>query len=67
LLAAKDALWNCWQALRKLRDQGYDKKSIAQKTGLGEDYIYGILQLLKNGEERLLIAVEKDVFHSTLP
>ena len=42
----------------QLRDQGYDKKEIAQKTGLGPDYIYGILQLLKNGEERLLIAVE---------
>lgn len=42
----------------QLRDQGYDKKEIAQKTGLGPDYVYGILQLLKNGEERLLIAVE---------
>ena len=42
----------------QLRDQGYDKKEIAQKTGLGPDYINGILQLLKNGEERLLIAVE---------
>ena len=42
----------------QLRDQGYDKKAIAQKTGLGQDYIHGILQLLKNGEERLLIAVE---------
>jgi ParB family chromosome partitioning protein len=45
--------------IEKLRDQGYDKKAIALKTGLREDYVYGILQLLKNGEERLLIAVEK--------
>lgn len=45
--------------IEKLRDQGYDKKAIALKTGLGEDYVYGILQLLKNGEERLLIAVEQ--------
>ena len=44
--------------IEQLRDQGYDKKAIAEKTGLGQDYIYGILQLLKNGEERLLIAVE---------
>lgn len=44
--------------IEHLRDQGYDKKAISQKTGLGQDYIHGILQLLKNGEERLLIAVE---------
>jgi len=44
--------------IEQLRDQGYDKKAIAQKTGLGTDYVSGILQLLKNGEERLLIAVE---------
>lgn len=44
--------------IEQLRDQGYDKKAIAQKTGLCQDYIHGILQLLKNGEERLLIAVE---------
>ena len=44
--------------IEQLRDQGYDKKTIAQKTGLGQDYVHGILQLLKNGEERLLIAVE---------
>jgi ParB family chromosome partitioning protein len=42
-----------------LRDQGYDKKAIAQKTGLGPEYIHGILNLLKHGEERLLIAVHK--------
>ena len=44
--------------IEQLRDQGYDKKAIAQKTGLCQDYVYGILQLLKNGEERLLIAVQ---------
>lgn len=42
----------------QLQDQGYDKKAIAKKTGLSADYVHGILQLLKNGEERLLIAVE---------
>lgn len=44
--------------IEQLRVQGYDKKAISQKTGLGQDYVHGILQLLKNGEERLLIAVE---------
>lgn len=44
--------------IERLQDQGYDKKAIAKKTGLSPDYVYGILHLLKNGEERLLIAVE---------
>lgn len=43
--------------IEQLYDQGYDKKTIAKKTGLGVEYIHGILHLLKNGEERLLIAV----------
>lgn len=43
--------------IEKLHEQGYDKKDIAKKTGLGVDYIHGILHLLKNGEERLLVAV----------
>lgn len=42
-----------------LRDQGYDKNVIAQKTGLAPEYVHGILNLLKHGEERLLIAVHK--------
>lgn len=42
-----------------LRDQGYDKKAIARKTGLTAEYVQGILNLLRNGEERLLIAVHK--------
>ena len=46
-------------AIEQLRDQGYDKKVIAQKTGLTAEYIHGILTLLKNGEERLLVAVER--------
>lgn len=44
--------------IEQLRDQGHDKKTIAQKTGLSVDYVQGILYLLKNGEERLLVAVE---------
>jgi ParB family chromosome partitioning protein len=44
--------------IEQLTNQGYDKKAIAKKTGLSIDYVYGILKLLKNGEERLLVAVE---------
>ena len=44
--------------VQRLRDQGYDKKTIAEKTGLSVEYIHGILQLLEHGEDRLLIAVE---------
>jgi ParB family chromosome partitioning protein len=43
--------------IEQLRDQGYDKKAIAEKTGLSMDYVRDILYLLKNGEERLLMAV----------
>lgn len=44
--------------IQRLRDQGYNKSTIAQKTGLSTDYIQGILQLLGNKEDRLLTAVE---------
>ena len=43
--------------IEQLRDQGYDKHVIAQKTGLSHEYVQGILYLLKNGAERLLMAV----------
>ncbi|UMR31984.1 ParB/RepB/Spo0J family partition protein [Massilia sp. MB5] len=43
--------------IEQLRDQGYDKAAIAEKTGLSMEYVQGILYLLKNGEERLLMAV----------
>jgi len=45
--------------IKKLHDLGYDKKAIAKKTGLTAEYVYGILTLLQQGEERLLIAVQK--------
>lgn len=48
-----------FQSIGRLRDQGYDKKAIATKTGLRPEYVQGVLSLLKNGEERLLIAVAK--------
>lgn len=43
--------------IEQLRDQGYDRKTIAEKTGLSLDYVQGISQLLQNGEQRLLMAV----------
>lgn len=46
-------------AISALRDQGYDRKLIAAKTGLAPEYVYGILLLLDRGEERLLAAVQR--------
>jgi ParB family chromosome partitioning protein len=48
------------EGIAKLRDRGYDKKDIAQKIGLTAEYIQGILILLNSGEERLLVAVQKE-------
>lgn len=45
--------------IRQLHEQGYAPKIIADKTGLTQQYIQGILALLQQGEERLLVAVEK--------
>ena len=45
--------------IEQLRDRGYNSKQIASKTGLTHQYVQGILTLLKNGEQRLLVAVEK--------
>lgn len=49
--------------IEQLKRQGYDKKTIAKKTGLSTDYVHGILHLLEHGEERLLVAVE----HGRIP
>lgn len=43
----------------QLFERGYNVKVIAEKTGLTAGYIQGILTLLQQGEERLLIAVQK--------
>lgn len=44
--------------IKQLRDKGYSPKEIATKTGLTAQYVTGILTLLQQGEERLLVAVE---------
>lgn len=41
-----------------LRDRGYSDFQIAEKTGLSQSYVHEIGELIANGEERLLIAVE---------
>jgi ParB family transcriptional regulator, chromosome partitioning protein len=45
--------------IEQLRAQGYNKRAIAQQTGLSPDYVSGILLLIANGEERLMVAVAK--------
>lgn len=46
------------QDIAILRDRGYSDQDIAEKTGLSLTYVHEIGELLANGEERLLIAVE---------
>ncbi len=46
-------------AVRVLDERGYSATEIARKTGLDPGYISCILQLLKDGEERLIGAVER--------
>jgi ParB family chromosome partitioning protein len=42
-----------------LDDQGYGVMDISRKTGLANSYVSSILTLLKQGEERLVAAVER--------
>lgn len=46
------------QDIAVLRDRGYSDHDIAEKTGLSLSYVQEIGELIANGEERLLIAVE---------
>lgn len=45
--------------IEELRDRGYNVKQIAIKTGLTHKYVQGMLTLIAQGEQRLLVAVEK--------
>jgi len=47
------------QSIQILSDRGYTCQQIANKTCLDAGYIQGILVLLRQGEERLIAAVEK--------
>ena len=46
-----------------MKEQGHSHGDIAAKTGLGEEYVKDILNLLRDGEERLLEAV----LHGKIP
>jgi ParB family chromosome partitioning protein len=46
-------------SIKYLKNKGYEENEIATKTGLGRDYIHGIIKLLDTGEERLVNSVEK--------
>lgn len=46
-------------SIQVLSERGYTPKDIAHKTSLDVAYINGILMLLRQGEERLIAAVEK--------
>lgn len=41
-----------------MKRRGYSAEQIAQKTDLTVEYVRGVIQLLENGEHRLLTAVE---------
>ncbi len=45
--------------IRHLKERGYDYVEIANKIGVGREWVRGLLNLLENGEERLVNAVEK--------
>ena len=45
--------------IEQLRDKGYGAKDISVKTGLTFTYVQGILTLLQQGEQRLIVAVER--------
>jgi ParB family chromosome partitioning protein len=45
--------------ISNLKSRGYSTTEIAEKIDVHKTYVAGITQLLKNGEERLLSAVEK--------
>ncbi|MNG87820.1 Chromosome-partitioning protein Spo0J [compost metagenome] len=47
------------EAINSLHDRGYTTKQISEKTCLDYNYVGGILILLRQGEERLISAVEK--------
>ncbi len=54
----KHSAMDIMQGIGLLQKQGYDAKEIAAKIGMSIDYINSILMLMKQGEERLISAVE---------
>ena len=58
-ISSSDGFSTIVNAITRLQDQGYKAAEIAKKTGLDEGYIRNIATLLRQGEERLIAAVEK--------
>lgn len=54
------------QDVGTLRKRGYNDNQIAEKIGVSPEYIHSIAQLIENGEERLLTAVEAGLIPMTL-
>jgi len=46
-------------AIVSLKERGYSSDQIAEKTNLGRSYVTGVATLMRDGEERLVNAVEK--------
>ena len=46
--------------IARLADTGYAAPEIARKTGLSREYVVGLLRLVRQGEDRLLQAVEQN-------
>jgi len=46
--------------ITNLKSRGYTTVAIAKKIDVAKSYVAGVVHLLKNGEERLLYAVEKN-------
>jgi ParB family chromosome partitioning protein len=46
------------QDIGAMKKRGHSVPEIARKTGLSAEYVYAVVRLLENGEERLLRAVE---------
>lgn len=46
------------QDIGGMKQRGHSTTDIAKKTGLSYEYVWGVIRLLENGEQRLLQAVE---------
>ena len=46
-------------AIVSLKERGYSAEQIAEKTNLGRTYVTGVVTLMRDGEERLVNAVDK--------
>jgi ParB family chromosome partitioning protein len=58
-LVGRNGHWRILASIGRLLAKGDSPKDIATKTGLTAHYVQGMLTLLEQGEERLLIAVER--------